>query len=153
MDYSAIMKAIIDNILIPVLIVIGSSVLVIAKSYVQKLTDSIIAKNEIVSLNNIASIKNHILAEIATLVQAAVCTNMTIAEGIKAAGNGLSDADITMLQDSAKQLVYQSLPLSLTDENGSMLKILGGKEKLESLISGSLECAVIEAKAKMALFK
>ena len=150
---SVLTKAVVDNILLPILVVIGSSLLVIAKTYVKRITDSIIAKNESVSLGNIASIKNHLLAEIATIVQAAVCTNMTIAESLKTGGIKLSDTDVSMLQDSAKQLIYQSLPPSLTDEAGSMLKIIGGKEKLDSIINGALEHAVIEAKGKIALTK
>jgi hypothetical protein len=131
MDYSSLMKTAVDTVLLPALVIIGSSVLIIVKSYVKNLTDSIIAKNELISLGNIASIKNHILSEIATLVQAAVCTNMTIAQSIKAGGNKLSESEVIMLQESAKQLVYNSLPVSLTDEAGSMLKILGGKDKLD----------------------
>lgn len=153
MDYSVIVKTIVDNILLPILVVIGSSLLVIVKSYAQKITESVIAKNEIVSLGNISLIKNNLLSEISTIVQAAVCSHMTLAEGLKSDGTKLSYSDVIMLQNSAKQLIYQSLPSSLTDENGAMLKIIGGKDKLDAIISGVIEHAVIEVKSKMALSK
>ena len=143
-------KALFDQIVMPVLVVIASAVLVVVKSYVKKVTDSMIAKNELATLNNIASIKNHLLAEIATIVQAAVSSNMSVADTLKASnGGGLSDEQIAMLQTSARELIYQALPDNLTDENGSLMKIVGGKDKLDAIINGLLEHAVIEAKSKM----
>lgn len=150
---SIISKTIVDNILLPLLIVIGSSLIMIVKSYVKKVTDSMIAKNEVASLNNITSIKNHILAEIGTIVQAAVFSNMSIADAMKADGSKLSDEQITMLQDSARQLIYQALPVTLTDESGSLMKIVGGKDKLDAIINSLLEHAVIEAKSKICQIK
>lgn len=150
---SMLMEAIIDNILLPIVVIIGSSLLLIVKSYAKKVTNSIISKNELMSLDNLTSIKNNLLSEIKTIVQAAVFTNMTLAENMKTGGKKLGDVEITMLQNSAKRLVYQSLPLSLTDENGPMLKIIGGQEKLDSIINGYLEQAVIDAKGKMSLIK
>lgn len=148
-----LMQAIIDNILLPIVVVIGSSLLFIVKSYAKKITNSVISKNELMSLDNLTSIKNNLLTEIQTIVQAAVFTNMKLAETMKTGGKKLEETEITMLQNSAKRLVYQSLPLSLTDENGPMLKIIGGQEKLDSIINGYLEQAVINAKSKMASFK
>lgn len=149
----ALWKAVVDNILLPIVVVIGASLITIVKSYAKKITDSIIAKNDIVTLDNITSIKNNLLSEIGTIVQAAVFTNMTLAENLKAGGKKLAEEEVTILQDSAKQLIYQSLPVGLTDENGSMLKIIGGKEKLDTIIGGLLEHAVVDAKSKISLFK
>lgn len=145
-----LIKAVVDNVVIPALVVIGSAVLVVLKSYVKKVTDSMIAQNELATLNNIASIKNHLLSEIATIVQAAVSTNMSIAEVLKSNnGGGLTDDQVAMLQKSAKDLVYQALPENLTNEEGSLMKIVGGKDKLDSIIGSLLEHSVIEAKSKM----
>ena len=154
MELTGVTKLLVDNILMPILMVIGSAVLVVVKSYVKRITDSMIAKNEISSLSNITTIKNNLLCEIGTIVQAAVCTNMSLAESLKSAGgtNKLTDTDIAMLQDSTKQLVYQALPTSLTEENGSLLKIVGGKDKLDLIINNQLEHAVISTKSKMGVF-
>ena len=144
-----LIKALIDNIIMPALLVIASAVLVVLKSYIKKVTDSMIAKNELATLNNIASIKNHLLAEIATIVQAAVSSNMSIANSLKIDNGKLTDDQIIMLQTSARELIYQALPDNLTDDNGSLMKIIGGKDKLDAIINSLLEHAVIEAKSKM----
>ena len=154
MELTGVSKVVVDNVLMPVLMVIGSAVLVVVKSYVKRITDSMIAKNEISTLNNITSIKNNLLAEIATIVQAAVCTNMSLAQSLRQAGdtNYLSDSEIVMLQNTTKELVYQALPASLTEDNGSLLKIIGGKDKLDVIINSQLEHAVINTKSKMGVF-
>jgi hypothetical protein len=78
---------------------------------------------------------------------------MSLAENLKSGGNKLTDEQVAMLQDSTKQLVYKSLPPALTEDDGAMLKIIGGKEQLDTIINTSLEQSVIDAKAKMALIK
>ena len=153
MDYSGLTKAVVDNIVLPIIVVIGGALLTIVKTYAKKITESIIANNDVATLGNITSVKNNLLMEICTTVQAAVFTNMTIAESLKEGGRKLADQEISMLQESTKKLVYQALPDSLTDENGVMLKVIGGKDKLDAIISSNLEQAVISAKAKMALIK
>ena len=151
MDQNVVINAIVTNVILPIILVIGSAIVVVARTYIKKLTDSMIAKNEVASLNNLTSIKNNLLAEIGTIVQAAVSTNMSIADTLKSNANGkLSDAEINMLQESARKLIYQALPTNLTDQNGSLMQLIGGQDKLDAIISGLLEHAVIEAKSKIA---
>ena len=151
MDQSVLLNAVVTNIIIPIVLVVGSALVVVARTYVKKITDSMIAKNEVASLNNITSIKNNLLAEIGTIVQAAVSSNMSIADTLKSNANGkLTDVEIAMLQESARKLIYQALPTNLTHQDGSLMQLVGGQDKLDAIITGLLEHSVIESKAKLA---
>lgn len=146
-DY--LMHAVMDNIIMPVLVVIGSAILMVVRSYVKRIRDSIIAKNEMVSLDSLTRIKNNLLEEIETIVKAAVFTNMNLANTMKIGGKKLTDTEIEMLQQSTKSLVYQTLPTTLTEDNGVMLEVIGGKDRLDGIINNFIEKSVIDAKAKM----
>lgn len=146
-DY--LMHAVMDNIITPVLVVIGSAILMVVRSYVKRIRDSIIAKNEMVSLDSLTRIKNNLLEEIETIVKAAVFTNMNLANAMKIGGKKLTDTEIEMLQQSTKSLVYQTLPTTLTEDNGVMLEVIGGKDRLDGIINNFIEKSVIDAKAKM----
>ena len=146
-DYS--MHAVMDNIITPVLVVIGSAILMVVRSYVKRIRDSIIAKNEMVSLDSLTRIKNNLLEEIETIVKAAVFTNMNLANAMKIGGKKLTDTEVEMLQQSTKSLVYQTLPTTLTEDNGVMLEVIGGKDRLDGIINNFIEKSVIDAKAKM----
>ena len=139
-DY--LMHAVMDNIITPVLVVIGSAILMVVRSYVKRIRDSIIAKNEMVSLDSLTRIKNNLLEEIETIVKAAVFTNMNLANTMKIGGKKLTDTEIEMLQQSTKSLVYQTLPTTLTE-------VIGGKDRLDGIINNFIEKSVIDAKAKM----
>ena len=141
-----IKSSVMENIIMPIIVIIGSALIMIVRSYVVRIRDSIIARNNISVLNDVSSIKNNLLHEIETVVQAAVFTNMKLAAQLKFGGRKLSDSDASMLRESAKSLVYQSLPSTLTNNDGVMLQIIGGKEQLDSIIGTMLEKAVLDAK-------
>mgnify|MGYP000065005891 CR=1 FL=1 len=145
----AITKALMDNIITPVIVLIGSAILMVVRSYVKRIRDSIIAKNEMVSLDSLTRVKNNLLEEIETIVNAAVLTNMQLANSMKSGGKKLTDLEAEMLQKSTKTLVYQTLPSTLTDENGVMLQVIGGKERLDGLVNNFIEKAVVDAKNRM----
>lgn len=145
----AITKALMDNIVTPIIVLIGSAILMVVRSYVKRIRDSIIAKNEMVSLDSLTRVKNNLLEEIETIVNAAVLTNMQLANSMKSGGKKLTDLEAEMLQKSTKTLVYQTLPSTLTDENGVMLQVIGGKERLDGLVNNFIEKAVVDAKNRM----
>nr|DAX41798.1 MAG TPA: hypothetical protein [Caudoviricetes sp.] len=145
----AITKALMDNIITPIIVLIGSAILMVVRSYVKRIRDSIIAKNEMVSLDSLTRVKNNLLEEIETIVNAAVLTNMQLANSMKSGGKKLTDLEAEMLQKSTKTLVYQTLPSTLTDENGVMLQVIGGKERLDGLVNNFIEKAVVDAKNRM----
>lgn len=144
-----ITKALMDNIITPIIVLIGSAILMVVRSYVKRIRDSIIAKNEMVSLDSLTRVKNNLLEEIETIVNAAVLTNMQLANSMKSGGKKLTDLEAEMLQKSTKTLVYQTLPSTLTDENGVMLQVIGGKERLDGLVNNFIEKAVVDAKNRM----
>ena len=145
----AITKALMDNIITPIIVLIGSAILMVVRSYVKRIRDSIIAKNEMVSLDSLTRVKNNLLEEIETIVNAAVLTNMQLANSMKSGGKKLTDLEAEMLQKSTKTLVYQTLPSTLRDENGVMLQVIGGKERLDGLVNNFIEKAVVDAKNRM----
>ena len=147
--HDAITKALMDNIITPIIVLIGSAILMVVRSYVKRIRDSIIVKNEMVSLDSLTRVKNNLLEEIETIVNAAVLTNMQLANSMKSGGKKLTDLEAEMLQKSTKTLVYQTLPSTLTDENGVMLQVIGGKERLDGLVNNFIEKAVVDAKNRM----
>lgn len=146
---SAIITSIVDNVLLPVLLVVGSTVLLVVKSYVNKITKSIIAKNELDALERTNSVNNHLINEISVIVESAVASNMQLAESMKEGSeNGLSDDQIKELNESTMRLINNALPPSLLDVDSPLLEIIGGRERLNSIIKNMIEQYVYEYKVK-----
>lgn len=150
MDGNMWLNAIFDNIGIPILAALGGVLVFLLKSFADKITKSIVAKNEAASLEKVFAVKSYVMQEITTVVEAAVASNMQIADDMKRAGQKLTEEQIQQLQESAKTLVVNSLPASLTEENGSMIQIIGGTDKLDALINAMIEKSVYEYKIKKA---
>lgn len=145
----SIITSIVDNVLLPVLLVVGSTVLLVVKSYVNKITKSIIAKNELDALERTNSVNNHLINEISIIVESAVASNMQLAESMKENNeNGLSDDQIKELNESTLRLINNALPPSLLDDNSPLLEIIGGRERLNSIIKNMIEQYVYEYKVK-----
>lgn len=148
MDSYQWISAIFDNIAIPILAAFGGIIVYLIKSFADRITKSVVAKNEAASLEKVFATKSYIIKEIDDIVGAAVASNMQIADDMKKAGHKLSEEQIMQLQESAKELVINSLPASLTEESGSMIQIIGGQDKLYSLINALMEKHVYEYKIK-----
>lgn len=114
----------------------------------KRVIESIEAKNELENMSRVNEMRSNLLKEIETSVKAAVGSNMQIANKMKERGKKLTDDQISELQNSAKKLIMDSLPESLTTEGGTLLKIIGGKDKLDITIDNMLETAVYEYKMK-----
>lgn len=141
-------KVVTDNILTPAILIIASAVIIIVKNYAKKISDSIVTKNEIDALEKTQAAKEKILKEVASAVEAAVGSNMQTANDIKASGNKLTDEQSDELKNNAKKIALASLPTSITDEDGSLMKIIGGKEKLDTIIDSYIEKYVYEYQVK-----
>lgn len=141
-------SALFDNIAVPLIVAIGGVVVYLFKSFADRITKSIIAKNEAASLEKVFSVKSYVIQQISTIVDAAVASNMQIVDDMKKAGQKLTDDQIAQLQQSVKELVINSLPGSLTEESGSMIQIIGGQDKLYALIDALLEKSVYEWKIR-----
>ena len=145
----SVMDIVINNILVPILLIVGSAILVLAKSYADKITKSIISKNETDQLKAMSEAANTLLDKINLVVEAAVASNMPLADKLKSEHENekLTTEDIEMLNQSAVELVYEILPNSIMDENNGILaKSLGGTVDLEKLIESLIEKHVLEQK-------
>ena len=140
------------NALKPILMAAGTaaagSVPIIIKSYAGKISKSIETKNELESLTKVNEQRETLMKQIGISVKAAVASNMQAADKMKSGGNKLSDDQVDELQRNAKQLALDSLPESLTTKDGVLNNIIGGNDRLNSIIDGYLEQYVYEYKNK-----
>jgi len=141
-------------ILIPAMLAIGSTLLVIIKSYVQKIGQSLVAKYEMESLKSLTNVSMNLATEIDKAVDAAVASMMVTVNRLKEENNGeLSEEDAVYVKGMAKELVDQSLPSSLTEDGEILNKAIGGTEALNTLIAGLIEKHVVEQKVKAQMLK
>jgi hypothetical protein len=92
--------------------------------------------------------KNSLIDGIDKIVEGAVCANIQFAEELKERSNDrkLTAAQSNQLHNAAKQLIYNSLPASLKDEDNALLKLIGDKQALDTLVENMIEKHVIEWK-------
>jgi 3-phosphoglycerate kinase len=147
-SWKELMNTLVTTVFIPIILIAGSTLLVLIKSYADKITKSILEKNKIEELESMSSTKNQVLDGIDKIVEAAVCANMQLAEELKdqSKEHKLTSAQANQLHDAAKQLIYNSLPKSLKDENNALLKLIGGKQVVDTLIENMMEKHIIEWK-------
>lgn len=150
---SQVMDIITNNILIPALVIIGSTILVIIRSYAEKIMKSVTVKNQIECLELETRTRNNIYEEIDDIVGGAVAANMKLAEEMKKAaaekGRELLQSEIAMLNNAARELIYNALPDSLTREGGILHTLIGGGDKLRTIIDDCIEKHVIEIRGDM----
>lgn len=146
MDFSYIMNLITDNILVPVLTVIGAAVALYFKSYFNKLTKSQIAKNDAEALEKLIEARSRIYQQVSDIVKTSVASNMQLADSMKAKGEKLTDEQIDELNEKAKNMISATLAPQMNDENSGMLEIIGGQDVLNQIIDGMIEKYVYEYK-------
>lgn len=151
MDGTMFWSYILDHIFVPVMIVIGAALVIVVKHYADKIAKSIVAKNEISSMTKENTTRKELIETLNSIVESAVASNMQLAEAMKKNGQKLTQEQIEELNNTCKTLVINSLPLSLTEENGVLLEVIGGKEKLNAIISSMMEKHVYEYKVKNTL--
>ena len=135
-----------DQLLMPIATIIFGLLVYFVKKYTEQISRSILAKNEIVALEAENNMRMQALKIIADSTKSAVAFNMDTANKLKAEGRYLTEAEITQLNEAAMNLVFNSLPASITEEDGILLKLIGGKEKLIGLIKSYIERYVYEYK-------
>lgn len=136
-------------VLIPALLAIGSALLIIIRNYAKTVAQSMVAKYEMDSLKSLTGINNNLMAEIDKAVDAAVAKMMVTVEKLKSDNQGeLSNEHIKLVNTAAKDIIMQTLPVSLTEEGGTLNGIIGGTKSLNTLIDGMIEKHVVEQKAK-----
>ena len=143
-----LIQLILDNLAVPIMFAIGGGIAMWIGKWTDKIGNSIAVKNEIESIEKRTKARKDILEALRPAVEAAVASNMQLANTMKERNDKLTDDDIKMLNDTAKDLVLNTLPESLTSEDGELLKIIGGRSQLDAAISVMIEQYVYEYKLK-----
>lgn len=148
MTWDYFWSSVFDNMVVPILILFGGAIVALIQKFGTKLTKSAEAKNEIANLNKQSATRIQLLNELKVFVEAAVASNMQMAEKLKSVSGGqLSEEQAIELKQSAKDLVYKVLPPSLTEDNGVLLEVIGGKGRLDAIIENLIEQYVYEYKS------
>lgn len=147
-DWNVVMGAIGDYIIVPIIAAIGVAIVVVIKHRADKIAKSVVAKNELDEMGKKNTIRKDIISSLSTVVEAAVGSNMQLADAMKKSGNGLTPEQVAELNRTAKELVLNSLPPSLTNDDGVLLEIIGGRDRLDAIITSMMEKYVYEYKLR-----
>ena len=148
MGTESIIQSIIENIAIPAIVAFGGGVSLFIGRWVNKIGKSITLKNEIESIEKRAKARKDILDALRLTVEAAVGSNMQLANTMRQRNGKLTGDDIAVLKNTAKELIMNTLPESLKSEDGELLKIVGGRAQLDTEINVMIEQYVYEYKIK-----
>ncbi|MCM1215422.1 MAG: hypothetical protein NC548_12995 [Lachnospiraceae bacterium] len=148
MDWYTFMSSVFEHITVPIIILIGGVIIAILKPYANKITTSMTMKNEMDSLEKMTKAKSNLMEQLDSLVESAVASNMQLAEDMKLNGQKLTEDQIAELNESAKNIVMVSLPIEVLDPEGSLYKLIGGEDKLDTMIKSLMEKHVYMYKLK-----
>lgn len=143
-----IIQILVNYVLIPVILAIIPVVLVKLETYIKTMIVAYTEKAENESNSAINQVIVNALSQLETIVTSAVSANMVFADKFKEASvdGKLTEEEIIELQNLAKQLTYDTLPISF--KTGNLVEIIGGQEALDKLIGAMVERALIEIKTK-----
>jgi len=150
MDGYQVFQVILDNLAVPILLALGGGIAVLVTKWTEKIGKSVTVKNEIESIQKRMSTRQDILNTLRPTVEAAVASNMQLADTLRKKNGKLTEEDVELLNNSAKELVLNTLPDSLTDDDGVLLDIIGGRDQLDTAIKIMIEQYVYEYKIKSA---
>lgn len=145
MDWASIFSS---TVIIPILTVIVTAVAGYIGYRMNKVSKTAMAKNAMAEMEKKNGIRNQVMDLIQKNVRSAVESNMQLADSMKQAGHKLDQDEIKALNNSAKQMIMFNLPLELTNSDGVLCEIIGGPDKLDSIIDTMMEQAVYEIKLK-----
>lgn len=147
--FQSLGNAIMDNLMVPIIVIIAGALIAIFQPKINKIVQKHLAKEDMKEINEENTIRKDLISLIDSQVKSAVAANMSLANYIRRENNGdIPDEEGKKLAENAKQLVMNSLPVSLTDKDGNLNKILGGTDRLEAIIETSLKKYVYEYKFK-----
>jgi hypothetical protein len=135
-----------DQLLLPIITILIGTMVYFVKNFLDQILRSTLAKNEITTLESETKMRNQILKTIDEATKAAVAFNMSMANAMKESDGYLSEEEIVQLNESCINLTINSLPPSLTSDDGMLLKLIGDKDKLIALIRSCMEKYVYEYK-------
>ncbi|MDE7346511.1 MAG: hypothetical protein K2N48_07200 [Muribaculaceae bacterium] len=139
-------QVLVGNLMVPFVVIIFGIFLGVAKHYADKLVAIFTERHKVESVEKIARARESLVKELDTNVQAAVASNMDMADKMKAAGHKLTDEEILQINSSAKEIVFRTLPQEISGMTPS--EILGGDTVTNALINSLMEKHVLEYKIK-----
>ena len=142
---SEIISTIMDNLIVPGILVIAGVLITIIQKFLTRIAKSIEIRDEMATIEKQVSIRNKLIEILNDIVKTAVANNMQLADEWKKDGHKLSEEQQKQLKETAVSLVYAALPSNLKD-NGPLLEIIGGKDILNILIESLIEKFVYEYK-------
>lgn len=149
MDIMDTLQKFFDTALIPAIIGAGAYLLALVKKYAKKAMKQVEIKHEIENMAKMQEIKNKLLSEIKTIVDSTVGSNMQIADALKKENGGfLTDEQSAHIKNNVTDIIFASLPQSLTEEDGVLLDVIGGWDRLNTIIASMIDRAVYDYKIK-----
>lgn len=139
----AIISSIVENLLVPLLMLIASTVMILLQRVANNVVKYLEAKIELNRTDSEAELRKKLTETIAIHVKAAVANCMSTAEEMKNGGK-LNEDQIKELNDKVYALVMESIPSSFITEGNVLLDTLGGKDVLHSIIKNLMEQYVYE---------
>ena len=133
------LNIIMEYFIIPLLIILFGSAIIIVKSYVDRYSAMIVAKNQIELIN----ITTDTLEKI---VSASVSSTMRMANKMKRSKRKLTPEQALRLNKAAKKLINNTLPNGLLPNGMNAKELLGGDHGYNSIIDSLIEKSVIEVK-------
>ena len=145
--FNSLGQAILDNLAIPVIVLFGAAFIAMIKPRIDKFVQSMIARADMKELMEENTVRKELIELIDGQVRSAVAANMSMAFSIKKRNGGvIPDEDAQRLANSARTTVMNSLPTTLTMPDGSLNQVIGGSDRLESIIQSAMEKYIYEYK-------
>lgn len=149
MDIMDALQKVFDTALIPAIMGACAYIIALGKKYAKKWADQMEAKHELDNMAKRSELKNTLLKEIKTIVDSVVGSNMQLADAKKMENGGkLTDSQSADIRLAAEEVIMASLPESLTSEDGVLLKVIGGSDRLHIIIDSMIDQAVYDYKLK-----
>lgn len=147
MDWKEILNNIYTTIGTPAIMAIIAAFSYLGGKLLLQAKNILAAKMELFTLSSENEIRQQVFDILDSTVEAAVASNMQLANKMKEVNVGKLDAsNVRELQESCKRLVEHSLPPSLLNKDSSTVNIIGGIDKVNSMISTLIEKHVFEYK-------
>ena len=136
------------DLVFPIVIILITSIVVIGKSYLNTYTNIIKTNNDMTLIDKEISIRKEFIESLSEIVKSVVGCNMRRANKMKELNQHLSDEQMSVLKNDARNGIMKSLPPSLLKDDNNVLKAIGGKEQLDIIIDNLIDMHVYEYKIK-----
>lgn len=137
---------ILNNLTVPAIVIVLGIGLKILQHYADKFVELFTTRQKTESMEKIAVVREKLVTELDKNTEAAVASNMDMVDKMKAAGHKLTEEQIKQVNDSAKTIIFKSLPADIGGMTAA--DILGGDEVLNSMIDSLMEKHVLNYKIK-----